>query len=181
MCVGCGNFLHHPQIVAKLIMKAKELPPVELLRERLSYDSETGVLAWKIHRHPKRVGVRADYATLNGYRKLVIDGSQYYAHRIIWKLSTGEDVGADIVIDHINNDPRDNRLVNLRAVSRSANTHNIRGKNLLDAPIKVAGIFRVREGKWRASICSGGRQTYLGTFDSVEDAITARLKAEAEL
>jgi hypothetical protein len=162
-------------------MKAKKLPPVELLRERLSYNPETGELVWKTHLHQKRVGVRADYATLNGYRKLAIGGDQYYAHRIIWKLTTGEDVGEDIVIDHINNDPRDNRIVNLRAVSRSANTHNTRGKNLLDAPIKVAGIHKVREGKWRAIIFNNGKQIYLGLYDTVEGAITARLKAEAEL
>ena len=45
--VGCGNFLHRPQIVAKLIMKAKELPPVELLREWLDYDPDTGLVTWK--------------------------------------------------------------------------------------------------------------------------------------
>ena len=162
-------------------MKAKKLPPVELLRERLSYNPETGELVWKTHRHPKRVGVRADHSLLNGYRQLRINGSSYYAHRVIWLLSTGEDVGADIVIDHINNNPDDNRLVNLRAVSRSANTHNTRGKNLLDAPIKVAGIIEVGEGKWRASIWRGGKQTYLGTYSNVEDAITARLRAEAGL
>ena len=42
-------------------------------------------------------------------------------HRIIWELFHGEDIPSDMVIDHINNIPTDNRIVNLQLLTRGDN------------------------------------------------------------
>lgn len=52
-----------------------------------------------------------------------LKGSSYYIHRIIWCLHYGY-IPSGSVVDHINGDPSDNSLNNLRLVSQKLNTHN---------------------------------------------------------
>ena len=48
-------------------------------------------------------------------------GKSYYLHRIIFKMLTGEEPN---LIDHINGNPTDNRIENLRSVDNQTNTRN---------------------------------------------------------
>jgi hypothetical protein len=158
--------------------KLQEMPPVELLRERLDYNPETGELRWKVHRSPQRVGAIATHATGAGYHRLKINCKQYYAHRIIWGLHTGEDLPQGMVIDHINHDPGDNRLVNLRLVSYSENTYNTTQNNNLTPDISRKGLTGAGGDRWRVQISVGGKKIYCGTYDTISEAIAARKKAE---
>lgn len=54
-------------------------------------------------------------------------GKNLIVHRIIWELFNGE-IPEGMVIDHLNGDPWDNRIENLRAVTQKINTKN-RNKN----------------------------------------------------
>ncbi len=55
------------------------------------------------------------------YYQVYIGGKKIAAHRIIWKLMTGE---TPEEVDHINRDGHDNRWANLREVDRSLNCVN---------------------------------------------------------
>ena len=59
--------------------------PMDVLKERLSYDPETGGMTWLKRR-------RGDRATHDG-SKVVIDGISYLTHRVAWALMTGQDPG----------------------------------------------------------------------------------------
>lgn len=48
----------------------------------------------------------------DGHLYVELDGKQYLAEQLIWKMQTGEDPQARII--HINGDPTDNRWANLR-------------------------------------------------------------------
>lgn len=82
-----------------------------------------------------------------------------------------------INIDHINNNPCDNRKCNLRLATRSTNEMNkrIRINN-------ASGVTGVTWGKcinkWIAQITVNSKTFYLGSFVSKEDAIKARKEAE---
>lgn len=156
----------------------QEMPPVELLRERLDYNPETGDLRWKVHKRSQRVGAIATHATGAGYHSLWIDGKTRYAHRVIWVLQTGEDLPPGMVIDHINHNPGDNRLVNLRLVSYSENTYNTTQNNNLTPDISRKGIRQAGGGRWLVAISVGGKSKYCGTYDTLSEAIAARKKAE---
>jgi len=107
-----------------------------------------------------------------GYLKGTIDGVYYLAHRVIWKIVTGEDPDE---IDHIDGDRLNNALVNLRNVSRSENA-----KNLPMQTSNTSGIVGVyQKGKsWAAHIGAGGTTLHLGTFETRREAIAARKAAD---
>ena len=77
------------------------LPDVEKLRSLFVHDPDTGNIYKKMgHKSP------------SGYIYIYVDGYQYPAHRVIWKLETGEDPPGRLV--HINGDMSDNRIENLK-------------------------------------------------------------------
>jgi hypothetical protein len=81
-------------------------------------------------------------------------------------------------IDHINREKDDNRFANLRLATRKQNSEN-RGARA-DAASGFRGVSW-SGGKWCAVIMHFGQQKVLGSFDDVEQAKAARLKAEQEL
>jgi hypothetical protein len=108
-------------------MKAKALPPVELLREWFSYDPHTGGIYWKEGRKNNHTHEEAGYLTPRRRRiiSVTIEGKPYnlQASRVAYYLYHGVDpLGREV--DHINRQPDDNRIVNLRAVTKEVNMLN---------------------------------------------------------
>lgn len=96
-----------------------------------------------------------------------------YMHRIITKLK-GED---KIEPDHIDGNGLNNRLANLRVVTRSINNFNkLPQSNNTSGTSGV--IFRKDTRRWQARIKLNGKTTYLGCFIKKSEAIEARRKAE---
>lgn len=56
----------------------------------------------------------------NGYSTVQIDGKPCLIHRVVWVLHNGE-ILDDNVIDHIDGNPNNNTISNLRCVSQSSN------------------------------------------------------------
>lgn len=152
----------------------------ERARELLSYDPETGDLTWISHRGnrvPK--GATAGVIRKDRRKQTGVDGVQYYNHRLAWLLVTGE--GPKQEIDHINGDKSDNRLVNLRDVSRSTNMQNLRGprKGCLSGFLGVT--FNRRKHKYHAHIYLNGKRKRIGTYSSPAEAHQAYLNAKRQL
>lgn len=158
----------------------------------LDYDPATGALNWRsrtpdmfksgkqsaLHNCAIWNGKFAGRPALNspdagGYLTGHLNGRPVKAHRIIWELVYGKCVAE---IDHINGNPADNRLCNLREVSHAENGRNLK----LKATNKtgVCGVYPRRSGRWYARITVGRKQIDLGTFDKIEAAIAARKAAE---
>lgn len=152
----------------------------EHLRALLTYDPDSGALYWRPRDgnasfNSRDAGTRAFNTPMtNGYLCGRIGGKTYYAHRIIWKYVYG---GEPKFLDHINHKRDDNRLVNLRAVTKSENCRNVsKGSKNTSGHVGVA--WDKRRNCWRAEIKVNGRNIYLGRFTEKSDAITARRKAE---
>jgi hypothetical protein len=74
--------------------------------------------------------------------------------------------GHKIVIDHINNDPLDNRLENLQLISNRENLS--KDKSGLS---KYTGLsWKDKNKKWQASIRIDGKKVYLGLFKTELEA-----------
>ena len=81
--------------------------------------------------------------------------------------------------DHINRNPLDNRRVNLRKATHSENMKNQSMHKNNTSGITGVG-WQKNMGKWSARIMVDYKMIYLGYFINKEDAIYARLKAEAK-
>lgn len=167
----------------------ESLPKREFLESALDYDPESGELTWRTRTpdmfadsprfsaeshaniwNGRNAGKPAFQRIQKGYRAGSIDGSPALAHRVIWKLWTGDEPET---IDHINGDKLDNRISNLRNVSQEENNKNspIYRNNTSGWP----GITKTKHGRWKVQIGNG---EYLGVFLKLEDAIEARKRGE---
>lgn len=152
----------------------------ERFRELLSYDVDTGIFTWigrsSKYANPSRLGKRAGSVDAYGYRRVRIDGRIYLEHRIVWMLSHGCWPKGEI--DHINGDKQDNRLANIRDVTRSVNQQNIR----VARSTNRCGLLGVSAhlSRWRAQINDHGKMKCLGVFATPEQAHDAYVKAKRE-
>lgn len=164
-------------------MASVKLLDVAHLRNVLIYDPESGVLTWR-HRsdvplgwNDKYAGKPAFTANRNGYRVGKVNGVPYMAHRVAWAIHYGENPVSEI--DHINGNPADNRIVNLRAADRFINNRN--RARLKSNRSGFTGVIWGRSArKWIAQIEVDGQRKHLGTFAAKEDAIAARQAANEQ-
>jgi len=143
----------------------------ELLKERLTYDPETGSLVWRTNWYKALAGAEAGRLMEDGYRRIGLYGGAYLAHRLIWLYVHGR--WPEEEIDHINRQRDDNRLVNLREASRGENVRNQRRYNKTG----YAGTYKISKNRWVAQIKVAGKSLHLGTFDTPEAAHETYIKA----
>ena len=145
----------------------------ERLQEKLHYEPTTGVFTRELKSGRKK---EVGYLQQNGYTSMGIDGTLYKAHRLAWLYVMGEFPAKELQIDHINHDKADNRIKNLRVVTRSENMRN--AGMYKDNTSGYNGVcWRKLANKWQASIRVDGVQKHLGLFTNKEDAIAAREEA----
>lgn len=147
---------------------------------------EDGWLYWKSNSEIREVrdkngrsfrnqyaGKKAGGTHYSGYKHIKINGRLYAYHRVVF-LMHNKYLPAEI--DHIDGDPLNNRIENLRPANRSRNCSNrMIGKNNTTG---VKGIsFHKRIGKFQAYITKNKKRIFIGYFEKLEDAVSARKKA----
>ena len=124
--------------------------------EYLSYDPETGKVVWIKKTFPtaNQIVIGSEVGTVNssGYKGFSFKKIPYKVHRVAYYLHYGEDPG-DLDIDHINRDKTDNRIVNLRLVTRQQNNQNSSG----------LGVHKGDDG-WVAAIRVHKTRHYIGHY-----------------
>jgi len=142
---------------------------LEQLKERVHYDPETGIFT------RRKTGKLFPSSGPLGYIRFSLMGSYVYAHRLAWFYVHGTWPVKEI--DHINQDKKDNRISNLRDVTRSVNQLNrpVWGK------VKLRGVRLSREGnRYTAQIMHKGKCLHLGSYKSPYHAHSAyRIAASA--
>jgi hypothetical protein len=151
------------------------------LRELLNYDYATGELTWRIRKaRCIHVGdVAGNVSKRTGYRGVMVDGKYYLAHRLSWFYITGE--WPRNQIDHINRNRADNRITNLREATSSQNQMNTVSRRVGTASGIKGVVWSKRCRKWKAQIGGQGKTTYLGYFDTTEQANIAYTEAAKKL
>lgn len=167
-----------------------------VLRELLPYAPETGMFVWlprqlqhfrgRYHYNTPELACKAwntRYAGTpafrvnngRGYFSGTVFGQTIKAHRAAWAMYYG--VWPNTGIDHIDGDPGNNRIANLRCVAQRVNAKNAcLPKNNTSGVIGVSWHKAAR--KWTAIIIADGQRHHLGFFTNFEDAKAARRDAE---
>lgn len=156
-----------------------EAEMLAIARESLRQDPDTGYLYWVKSGRRAVAGQRAGTVGTHGYRQVYLGSRNHREHRICWLLAYGEWPEAEI--DHINGVKDDNRLSNLRSVSRAQNLQNITEASSRSKSGLRGVYLDPRRGRWRAEIRAHGVVRYLGSFDSKIDASAAYMRAKSEL
>lgn len=153
----------------------------ELVRGLFDYDKTTGVMFRRgplPSRSRAKLGVPAGWIDTRGYRIVNISGKNYQVHRLAWLYTYGEWPAGDL--DHINGDPLDNRIANLRLATASQNQGNARLRR--DNTSGFKGVtYNPDTQKWIAQIKCRGKQHQLGYFASPEEAHAAYINAAKRL
>jgi hypothetical protein len=105
-----------------------------------------------------------------GYYKLKINTKCYFLHRIMAYSFLNLDMkNRKLVVDHIDRNPSNNQLSNLRIVSQQQNTWNREAK----------GYYK-RNNKFKTEIKVSNKTINLGLFDTEEEARKAYLEAKSK-
>lgn len=153
---------HHPPKTPKVF-------PVKEIHKQFTYDETSPTcLRWKNKVVINNMRVMHDVGDIAGnqtdtIRKVYISGVSYSLHKVVWVMHYGN-VLPGTIIDHIDGNPLNNKISNLRAVTQTQNMRNKKscGKN-------KSGIVGVRfcglpaTGSWRAqcrSLEGGVEQKY---------------------
>ena len=109
---------------------------------------------------------------------VIFKGQSYYTHRLLWFLTKNEQPPKEI--DHINNDRLDNRIENLRGVTRNQNQHNTKTPKNNTSGIKGVGLHKP-SNKWVARLALNKKYIHIGCFTDKKEAEQAIKKAREEL
>lgn len=152
-------------------MKPKTELNISNLRKILKYDPISGDFSWIASRAGRfKPGARAGYKRPNGYVRINFNGSLYYAHRLAWLFV--HDRWPSNEIDHIDGDPSNNRIENLREATRAENCQNVKASAKSASQLLGAHYDSISE-RWLSQIAIDGRNIALGFFNSAEEAHTA--------
>ena len=153
----------------------------EELKQLLSYDPETGVFVWLVSRGKSKIGKVAGHVMLkDGYIQIGISGKYYQAHRLVWLYTYGN--FPDCQIDHIDGNPANNKLENLRLAPRNVLDNGQNKKLHKNSTTGFNGVtYSKSSRKFLSRICIENKRINLGYFDTAESAYDARLKAQKEL
>ena len=157
------------------IMGKNEQIPIDCELVRTLFNYQDGSLVWKVNRGTAVEGDKA-HSNGNGYLAIKLFGRPYLEHRLIW-LWHGNELDGDI--DHIDGNPLNNKIENLRTASHSENMRNAKMRSDNKSGVKGVSWCKTKR-KWKVQLWFGSRQQYLGRYDSLDIARqiveSARLK-----
>ncbi|AGH57034.1 HNH endonuclease [Vibrio phage VBP32] len=138
---------------------------LSILREWLDYSPVTGEFHWKKSSGPLKAGTTAGKLKSNGYISIRLKGKDYYAHRLAWLFVHGT-LPDNKMVDHINHNKTDNRIVNLRLATPTQNRQN--SKALGSSGVK--NVYAHRHGNWIVRFKVDGKNKSFGIYSSLKKA-----------
>ena len=135
----------------------------ELVKRNFEYID--GELYWR-YKPPTARNKLAGWIGNDGHRSIGLMGHTFKAHRMIYIYHHGY---LPEYIDHIDNNPNNNRIENLREASASQNSWN--QKKRITNTTGVKGVsWNKKASKWIARCMLNYESHYLGYFDCIEKA-----------
>ena len=132
-----------------------------------NFDYKDGDLYFKQSRTNQiNKGDKAGGVNSTGYRIVRLNGGRYLQHRLVFLMHHGY---LPKYVDHIDNNPLNNRIENLRECTFSENRCNTpRAKNNTSGEKGIA--WDKGKNAWVARISKSGKRFYLGAFNNFDEA-----------
>ncbi|AZV02184.1 homing endonuclease [Pectobacterium phage Arno162] len=142
---------------------------LDILKENLIYNPKTGHFFWKKTLCSTAIaGRRAGHSAAHGYRAIQVCGKKVYEHDAAWLIINGE-IPDGFEIDHKNLVKTDNRLCNLRLVSKAQNQHN-RSMNKNNTSGIKGVSFCKQTGMYKARVTCKGKCIHVGRYKTIDEA-----------
>lgn len=153
----------------------------ERLKELFSYDSKTGefLRIKSLKGGVKKGSIAHGAAALSGHRSIGVDGKRYQFHRLAWLYVHGEWPKGEI--DHIDHNPANNAISNLRDGTRSQNMQNLIGPTKRNNSGYLGVRWCTQMRAWQARIGKNYVHHNLGYFSTAEEASAAYLSKKREI
>ena len=139
----------------------------DLLHELFEY--KDGNLYWKVSRKGVKPSKLAGTKHVSGHFQIEINHKIYRAHRLIFLMFYGY---LPEMVDHIDGNPSNNKIENLRAANNSTNQFNAKTRSTNLLGIKGIG-FDKRRNRYRARIKVNGKELFCRYYKELEDAKNA--------
>jgi hypothetical protein len=138
------------------------------------FEYKDGCLYWKSMPYKRNdlIGTEAGTSD-NDRRQITINKKHYKTHRLVYLMFHGS---MPKEIDHIDNNPLNNRIENLRPASRSEQCCNTTLR--IDSTSGIKGVtWDKARNKWIVTINKNKKTVFRGRFDSLELAQLVSLEA----
>ncbi len=152
------------------------------LKKVLRYDPDSGLFFWlDTAKNRPEITLPAGYIS-RGYIRIRVGAYVYRAHRLAWLYVYGE--WPQNEMDHINHNRADNRIANLRAVTKMENAQNRKLNPRSSSGINgISMCVGARETTWRVNFWSVAvpkkrRNRLSRSFKTLAKAISYRKKLE---
>lgn len=149
--------------------KKPTLEQLELMKERYEVSGAGLVVKTKYHCGPE-IGEPAGGIQSHGYVSVKVLGRLTRTHHIVWFLTQGH--WPEQPLDHIDGNKLNNSPDNLRQVSQNQNR---KAYAKTYGAVGYRGVsFKKDTGKYMAKASNNGRETFVGCYDTPEEAAIAR-------
>lgn len=149
----------------------------EIVKEYFDYHQD-GYLVWK-KLHPRaystKIGDKAGSSMHYGHKRLEFFSKNYWLHKLIYLYHFNQNPK---FIDHIDNNPLNNKIENLRPCDLAQNAWNRKMPSTNTTGFK--GVTK-KKNRFCARINCRNKRIHLGYFDTPEEAHEAYKKAALEL
>jgi hypothetical protein len=144
------------------------------------WEYREGKLYWRVHAG-RGVSVKRPGDEVNpapdplGYEFVTWKRKHYAVHRVVFLLAHG---WLPDCVDHIDGDPQNNHVENLRPATRLQNQFNRRVNRRTKSGVKNV---TPHQGKWCVRFSIAGRTKHFGCFDTLEQAAEAAACVRVDL
>ena len=164
------------------------------LESLLRYNPDTGQFFWRVRDEAlftnsqqalawnNKFSGKEAFTSLDGkgYKHGDIFNKRVYPHQLAIIIIHGEYDSDKYAVDHIDGNRCNNKIKNLRLVEYKDNSLNMK-KPVNNTSGYIGVTWHKGANKWMAQVHSRGKCYYLGLFESVQEAVDARLEKQKEL
>ena len=147
----------------------------EVLNDLFLY--QDGCLIRKVGQGNRKAGTIVGCKQKTGYLIAQISKRFYYVHRLVFMMHHGY---MPKTIDHIDGNPSNNRIENLRPCTQTENACN-KTKQINNSSGHKNVYWASHHKRWVACVNYKGKKYTFGTFKNLDDAVSAAQTGRAKI